>query len=152
VSRLGCDLLTLHAMGGRGMMRAARLGATEGSDNPPLLVGVTVLTSMSPDDLPFSTNSSMQDIVSMFAARAKDAGLDGVVCSPLEAARVKAEHGPGFFCVTPGIRPQAMGDDQRRTATPAEAVEAGADLLVIGRPVTGADDPAEALLKILEHL
>jgi orotidine-5'-phosphate decarboxylase len=152
-ARCGCDLLTLHAMGGEEMMRAARLGAGAGSpENPPLLVGVTVLTSMGPEDLPYETTTGLQDIVSVLAGRAHAAGLDGIVCSPLEARRIKDEFGPGFICVTPGIRPESSGDDQRRTATPAEAVKAGSDILVVGRPVTAASDPEKAILKILEQM
>lgn len=152
-ARCGCDLLTLHTMGGEEMMRAARLGAGEGSPgNPPLLVGVTVLTSMGPEDLPYETGVSMQELVSGLAGRAYAAGLDGVVCSPLEARRVKDEFGPDFVCVTPGIRPEASGDDQRRTATPAQAVKAGADILVVGRPITASPDPQKAILKILEQM
>lgn len=152
-ARSGCDMLTLHTLGGERMMRAAVQGAREGSpDAPPLLVGVTVLTSMGPEDLPFSTGAPLPDTIAHLAGRARVAGLDGVVCSPLETQRIKAEQGGDFLCVTPGIRPTLGDDDQRRTATPRQAVKAGADILVVGRPITGAPSPEEALLKILEQM
>jgi orotidine-5'-phosphate decarboxylase len=152
-ARCGCDMLTVHTLGGDRMMRAALEGARLGSPGePPLVVGVSVLTSMAPEDLPFAADASISDLAGGLSLRARDAGLDGVVCSPLEAARVKAECGRGFLCVTPGIRPAAAGDDQRRVATPAEAVKAGSDLLVVGRPLTEADSPLEILYTILGQM
>lgn len=153
-ARSGCSLLTVHASGGAAMMKAALQGAMEGvphTDARPRVVAVTVLTSMDGSDLA-GAPGGMAAAVEGLALRAGEAGLDGVVCSPLEAADVKKAAGPGFFCVTPGIRLEAGEDDQRRTATPAEAVKAGADLLVVGRPVTRASDPAAVVLKILEQM
>lgn len=153
-ARTGCGLMTVHASGGEAMMKAALQGASEGAPSTaarPGVVAVTVLTSMAASDLPGSSGG-MSATVEALAIRAGEAGLDGVVCSPLEAAGVKKAAGAGFFCVTPGIRLEAGGDDQRRTATPAEAVTAGADLLVVGRPVTRAGDPAAVVLKILEQM
>jgi orotidine-5'-phosphate decarboxylase len=136
---LGCDMLTVHALGGERMMQAAVEGAGLGAPGkPPLLVGVTVLTSMRGGDLPLAAGESLEGLVTDLAKRAKASGLDGV--------------GDDFICVTPGIRPVLSGDDQRRTATPAEAVKAGADLLVVGRPVTGSASPRDELIKILEQM
>lgn len=150
---LGCDMLTIHALGGERMMRAAVEGAELGAPgNPPLIVGVTVLTSMRSGDLPLSAGESIEGLVADLAKRAKASGLDGVVSSPLEVAGIKAGLGGDFICVTPGIRPTVSADDQRRTATPAEAVKAGADVLVVGRPVTGSPTPRDDLLKILEQM
>lgn len=152
-ARTGCDMLTLHALGGERMMSAALEGALEGRpESPPLLVGVTVLTSMGPEDLAFAQGASIEELAAGLALRAKSAGLAGVVCSPLEAARVKAECGEDFICVTPGIRLEHATDDQRRTATPAEAVKAGSDLLVVGRPITASTSPRDIIAKILEQM
>jgi orotidine-5'-phosphate decarboxylase len=146
---LDVDMLTLHASGGRAMMEAARDAA--GLDGPTL-VAVTLLTSFSGADVEEAWGKelrSIRDDVGRLAALAADAGLDGVVASVLEAEAVKRRHGPRFLVVTPGIR--LAGEetgDQTRVATPAEAVRAGADYLVIGRSIHGADDPAAALDRI----
>lgn len=152
-SATGCDMLTLHAMGGVRMMAAAVKGAREARpDDPPLLLGVTVLTSMGPEDLACMAKASIRDMVADLSLRARSAGMDGVVCSPHEAAMIKADCGRDFLCVTPGIRLEKAGDDQRRTATPREAVQAGADLLVVGRPITASASPREVIRKILEQM
>jgi orotidine-5'-phosphate decarboxylase len=146
---LGVDMLTLHASGGTAMMRAARDAiGTEG----PTLVGVTLLTSLSPSDVEEVWGKellSIRDDVARLAALAVDAGLDGVVSSALEVEALKRRHGSGFVVVTPGIRP-AGGEagDQSRVATPAEAVRAGSDFLVVGRPIHAAADPAAVLAGI----
>ena len=146
---VGVDMLTVHAAGGSAMLRAARDAA--GPDGP-LLVGVTVLTSMAAPDLEEVWGrrpDSVQDEVSRLAALAAAAGLDGVVASAGEAEAIKRQHGPGFRVVTPGIRPP--GDDaadQVRTATPAAAARAGADYLVLGRSIVAAPDPVGVLHRV----
>ncbi|MGH7476462.1 MAG: orotidine-5'-phosphate decarboxylase [Longimicrobiales bacterium] len=147
-ARLDVELLTLHASGGTAMMRAARdaLGHDEGR---PKLVGVTVLTSFTAAELELVWDKqlrSLREEVARLAGLAAAAGLDGVVASAREAESLKRRHGADFIVVTPGIRPAGtLEADQARTGTPAEAARAGADYLVIGRPVTAAADPAVAL-------
>jgi orotidine-5'-phosphate decarboxylase len=152
-ARLDVELLTLHASGGSAMMRAAREAR---GDEGPRLLGVTLLTSFSAADVEEVWNKelrSLRDEVARLASLASDAGLDGVVASALEAEAIKRKHGPGFLVVTPGIRPAGgLPGDQMRTATPAEAVEAGADFLVIGRPVFSATDPVAALAALRAEL
>lgn len=137
IARLGVAMLTVHALGGEAMMRAARRGADRGAADvgaePPLVVAVTVLSSRSGEDL--ASPASL-------AFEAKAAGLDGVVVSGSDVRDVREACGDAFCLVVPGIRPAGSnGDDQVRVLTPAEAVELGADYLVVGRPVTGATDP-----------
>jgi orotidine-5'-phosphate decarboxylase len=150
---LGVWMVNVHASGGRSMMEAAknRLAAFE---RPPLIVAVTVLTSLDADDLAqIGCPGDPLDRVLRLARLAQDAGLDGVVCSPREAARVRGALGPDFLLVTPGVRP-AGGEigDQKRVMTPAEAVVAGADYLVIGRPITAAAEPLRALVDIERNI
>lgn len=146
---LDVQLLTVHASGGTAMMRAARDAV--GVDGPRLL-GVTILTSFAPVDVEEVWNKqviSVRDEVARLAALAADAGLHGIVTSPLEAEAMKRRHGADFLVVTPGIRPESShAGDQARTATPAAAVRAGADYLVVGRPVLEADDPYEVVERI----
>ena len=150
---LDVQLLTLHASGGTAMMRAAREVA-EG--HPVRLLGVTILTSFAPTDVEEVWNKevlSVRDEVVRLATLAADSGLHGVVTSPLEAEAMKRRHGAGFTVVTPGIRPEAASaGDQARTSTPAAAVRAGADYLVVGRPVLEADDRAVAVAQILAEM
>jgi orotidine-5'-phosphate decarboxylase len=146
---LGVWMVNLHASGGRRMMEAAR-ERLAARPQAPLLIAVTVLTSLGREDL---TEIGCPDEpltrVLRLARLASAAGLAGVVCSPREAAAVRAELGPGFVLVTPGVRPAgAAVGDQRRVTTPREAMVAGADYLVIGRPITAADDPLGALAAI----
>jgi orotidine-5'-phosphate decarboxylase len=143
---LGVWMVNLHACGGRRMMEAAR-GRLERYSQRPLLVAVTILTSLGSADLAeVGYRGSAAENVLRLSRLARESGLDGVVCSPQEAALVRAEAGEGFLLVTPGIRPAiASRDDQHRITTPAEALRAGADFLVIGRPITHADDPLKAL-------
>jgi len=148
----GADLLTVHAGGGRAMLEAAVAGAREGAASvPPKVVAVTLLTSLDRAALrELGIASSPEDLVPRWAALAHDSGLDGVVSSPLEAARIRRQCGPEFLIVTPGIRPAgSANDDQRRVLTPRQAIQAGADILVVGRPITRAPDPAEAAREIL---
>jgi orotidine-5'-phosphate decarboxylase len=147
-------ILTVHASGGRAMLEAARDAAAQGGANRPKIIAVTVLTSLDDDDLDaVGQRGPTLDQVKRLAAVAQRAGVDGVVCSPREVAALRAQCGPGFTLVVPGIRPAwAAVGDQKRVMTPAEAVAAGADHLVIGRPITGAADPAEAARRIAAEL
>ena len=146
---LGVWMLNVHASGGRRMMAAAQAALAD-LPKPPLLIAVTVLTSMSAEDLgEVGISAAPADQVLRLARLAHACKLDGVVCSAQEAAMLRAELGAGFRLVTPGIRPAgAESGDQRRVMTPAEALRAGATDLVIGRPVTAAADPLAALERI----
>jgi len=157
-TRNGVSMLTLHASGGKEMMAAAGKAAREESGKMgkerPILLGVTVLTSLKGEELhQIGFAHAVADQVLRLAVLAKDAGLDGVVCSPHEIEVIKKECGRDFLVVTPGIRPAwAAAQDQKRIMTPAEALGKGADYLVIGRPVTGAPSPADAFLRILAEI
>ncbi len=148
---LGIAMLTLHASGGREMLRQAAAAAAEAGSARPLLLAVTVLTSLDEDamgELGFA--AGVADTARRLAALAQDSGLDGAVCSAHEVAVLRRQCGAGFRLVVPGIRPAgAEADDQRRVMTPAEALAAGADILVIGRPITGAPAPLAAARAIL---
>ena len=148
----GAWMLDVHASGGRRMMEAAREALAPFSQRP-LLVAVTVLTSMDARDLAeVGVPADPEAQVLRLALLARDSGMDGVVCSPREARLLREHCGPGFVLVTPGVRPPtAAADDQSRIATPAEAVAAGAHYLVIGRPITQAADPVAALSSIIEQ-
>jgi orotidine-5'-phosphate decarboxylase len=152
-AELGVWMVNVHAAGGRRMMEAAA-EALQAFTARPLLIGVTVLTSMSDQDLAeLGYTESARERVMRLAALAADSGLDGVVCSALEAAALRQARGSKFCLVTPGIR--LAGDaagDQRRVVTPADAMAAGSDYLVIGRSVTAAEDPLAALQKIHAEL
>jgi len=157
-TRLGVDLLTVHALGGRPMLTAARdaaeRAAASAGSRPPKIIAVTLLTS--------GDRSAMQDAgisgtpegaALRLAQLAQAAGLHGVVASPLDAAAIRSASGPGFLIVCPGIRPTGAGqDDQRRVLAPREAIAAGADMLVVGRPVTGASDPRRAVEEMLREI
>ena len=149
-AQLGVNMLNVHASGGRKMLEAAREGAEEGarriSRPRPLLVAVTVLTSLGDDDLgEMGVAGGAEETVLRLARLTRDAGLDGVVASPREVAALRGEFGRNFAIITPGIRPAAAAAaDQVRVATPAAAVQAGADYLVVGRPITEAPDPVAA--------
>lgn len=148
-ARLGAWMINVHALGGRAMMEAARAAVAE-CDPRPKLVAVTVLTSMGGGDLAeVGIEGDPQQAVSKLARLAQDCGLDGVVCSAQEAPALKQACGGNFLLVTPGIRlAGAAADDQARVMTPEAAVAAGADYLVIGRPVTQAADPLSVLRQI----
>ena len=152
-AELGVWMVNVHAGGGRRMMASAA-EALQAFSNRPRLIGVTVLTSMSEQDLrDLGYTESPRERVLRLAALAADSGLDGVVCSALEAGDLRRARGGGFCLVTPGIR--LAGDnagDQRRVVSPADAVAMGADYLVIGRSVTGADDPLAALQRVHTEL
>ena len=153
--RHGVDMVNIHLMGGERMARAAVAGLAEGAADTgtsPILLGVTVLTSMSQEDLPKGMTTSLEDTVLSLASSGKDWGLNGVVCSGFEVEKIKNTCGNDYLCLTPGIRPVSLGDDQRRTMTPAQAVKTGSDYLVVGRPVTGADSPLHAAQEILEAM
>ena len=150
---LGVDMLTLHCQGGRRMCQAALEARDTAVDacSAPLLFGVTVLTSFGPGEMP-GVSAAPGVYAQDLAAAAAAWGLDGVVCSGREVRDIKAAS-PGLACLCPGIRPAgADTGDQRRTMTPAEAVEAGADYLVVGRPILEAPSPAEAAGAILEEM
>ena len=147
---MGVWMVDMHASGGRRMMEAAA-EAVANQAHKPLLIGVTVLTSMDEQDFAETgVNRSIADQVSALAALAQQSGLDGVVCSAHEAAVLRAERGDDFVLVTPGIRLDVAGnsDDQRRIMTPAQALAAGSSYLVMGRPITQAADPVAVLREI----
>lgn len=149
-ARLGVWMMTLHASGGRAMMEAARETLDKEGGVSPILVAVTVLTSLSERDFDdIGWHGSPQSQVQRLAQLAHHAGMDGVVCSAHEIQSVKREMGQKFLCVTPGIRPAgSAANDQQRVMTPGDAIRAGGDHLVIGRPITLAADPLKALLAI----
>jgi len=150
---LGVWMVNVHALGGRKMMEAAR-DAIAHSVQPPKLIAVTMLTSMAQQDLAeIGINATPADMVLRLATLARDSGLDGVVCSAQEAALLRKHCGNGFCLVTPGIRPaHASLDDQSRVMSPQAAMQAGSSYLVIGRPITGATDPLQALLEINQEI
>jgi len=150
---LGVWMINVHTSGGPGMLRAAR-ESLAGRARRPLLIGVTVLTSLDAETLAaIGVDAPPEAQVLRLTRLARDCGLDGVVCSPQEIAAVKRECGASFLTVTPGIRPaDASRDDQQRIATPAAAVRAGGDYLVIGRPITRAPDPARAVRDIASEI
>ena len=157
VTRLGVDLFNVHAAGGVRMMEAALEGAeaASGGRPRPRVIAVTQLTSTSQAVLndEIGIPGTAEEAVVRYARLARRAGLDGVVASAREVRAVKAACGGGFLAVTPGIRPaSAAADDQERIMTPREALDAGADFLVIGRPITAAPDPREALESIVKEL
>ena len=147
LSELDVDMTNVHAAGTIEMMRAALEGLTRPDGTRALLIAVTQLTSTSEQRMrdELLINASMEETIAQYAANTKEAGLDGVVCSPLEAALVKKRCGQGFITVTPGIRfAGAAADDQVRITTPARAKEIGSDFIVVGRPITAAEDPVAA--------
>lgn len=147
VSELGVDMVNLHAAGGSVMMRAALEGLTRDDGSRPLLIAVTQLTSTSEELMKneLLISETLENTVISYAKNASICGLDGIVCSPLEAGRVKSACGNSFITVTPGIRfSDSAKDDQRRITTPAMARELGSDYIVVGRPITAEDDPLAA--------
>jgi orotidine-5'-phosphate decarboxylase len=158
LGRLGAGMLTVHASGGADMMEAAVRGAAAGAeaagDQRPAVIAVTVLTSMDAEALAsVGVADPPPEQVAGLAALARTSGVDGVVCSPEEAAAMRALLGPHALVVTPGIRPAwSSADDQVRIATPAGALAAGASHLVIGRPITAADDPSAAFERIATEI
>jgi orotidine-5'-phosphate decarboxylase len=151
---LGVSIVNVHAGGGRAMMKAAAEAAATAGPHRPKVIAVTVLTSMDASDLnETGVHGAPADQVIRLATLARDAGMDGVVCSAHEIEPLRKALGPGFMLVVPGIRPAgADTGDQKRIMTPAEALKHGADWLVIGRPITGAADPAAAARAIHDEL
>ncbi len=150
-ARRGVWMFNVHASGGSAMLRAAVQGAAEGAAQAgvpkPLVIAVSVLTSLSPEVLrdELSVTRPLSDQVVALARLAQDAGCDGLVASPHEIGAIRAACGPNFVLVIPGVRPLgAEAGDQKRVLTPGEAVRAGADYIVVGRPITAAPDPVEA--------
>ncbi len=150
---LGVWMLNVHAMGGRKMLEAARETLPADGNNPKL-IAVTVLTSMGAEDLKeIGLSHSPAEQVKKLAMLTHECGLDGVVCSPQEISLLRENLDTSFELITPGIRPQwSVTGDQKRIMTPAQAVEAGSNYLVIGRPITQADNPMQALQKIEKEL
>ncbi|OGS92356.1 MAG: orotidine 5'-phosphate decarboxylase [Gallionellales bacterium GWA2_60_18] len=150
---LGVWMVNVHALGGRRMLEAAREAVSQAAQ-PPKLIAVTLLTSMAQQDLDdIGIADTPAGMVLRLAQLARDSGLDGVVCSAQEAALLREHCGKEFCLVTPGIRPAQAGlDDQSRVMTPLAALQAGASYLVIGRPITRADDPLRALADINQEI
>ena len=147
LSRLDVDMVNLHAAGTKAMMEAALKGLTREDGTRPILLAVTQLTSTSEDRMhdELLISGSINDCVCHYAQMAKEAGLDGVVCSPLEASMVKQRCGASFLTVTPGIRfADSQVGDQVRITTPAQAKTIGSDFIVVGRPITASTDPVAA--------
>ena len=154
LSALDVDICNVHAAGTIDMMRAALEGLTRPDGSRPLLIAVTQLTSTSEERMQqeLLIGASINDTIVKYAQNAREAGLDGVVCSPLEAAMVEDACGPDFLTITPGIRfADAAADDQVRITTPASAREIGSDYIVVGRPVTAAPDPVAAYQRCLHE-
>lgn len=154
LSNLDIDMCNVHAAGASEMMKAAISGLTVEGKERPLLIAVTQLTSTDSEALKneLLINESMENTVMSYAENAKNSGLDGVVCSPLEAEKVHEACGEKFITVTPGVR-FSDGDmgDQKRVMTPADAKKAGSDYIVVGRPITAAEDPLSAYLRCVEE-
>ena len=154
LSRLSVDMCNLHAAGTRAMMEAALEGLTRPDGSRPILIAVTQLTSTSQEQMEneLLIDGKMEDVVMKYAKNAKSAGLDGVVCSPLEAQAVHTACGKSFWTVTPGIR-FADGDrgDQTRVTTPERARELGSDYIVVGRPITASPDPVAAYRRCVKE-
>lgn len=155
----GVDLLTIHATCGRDALMAAHAaaqsGAAQAGVSPPKLIAITLLTSISSRQLAFDLKIPLElpEYALQMALMAQETGLDGAVCSPQEVAQLRQTCGDDFVLVCPGVRPSwADKGDQRRSLTPVQAIEAGADYLVIGRPITAAPDPHSAWQRICDEL
>lgn len=154
LSRLEVEMVNLHAAGTKAMMEAALRGLTRADGTRPILLAVTQLTSTSEERMhdELLIGGTISDCVCHYARMAKEAGLDGVVCSPLEAGMVKEHCGAEFLTVTPGIRfADGKVGDQVRVTTPARAREIGSDYIVVGRPITAAEDPVAAYRKCVKE-
>lgn len=154
LSGLDVDMTNLHAAGTKAMMEAALEGLTRPDGSRPLLIAVTQLTSTDEQRMrdELLINATLPETVMHYAENAKDAGLDGIVCSPLEAALVHERCGRNFVTVTPGVRfADSAKDDQSRITTPAKAKEIGSDYIVVGRPITQAQDPVAAYRRCVEE-
>lgn len=152
-AKLGVWMVNVHALGGRKMMEAAR-EALSNSEHKPLLIAVTILTSMEQSDLSeIGLQGTPEENVLRLASLAQSSGMDGVVCSAQEVARLRQMFDASFCLVTPGIRPEGSSqDDQKRIMTPKKAMEAGSSFLVIGRPITQSSDPVATLTRINSSL
>ena len=149
---LGVWMVNVHASGGREMLDAAKK-ALDGYKNPPLLIGVTLLTSLSEESLIDIGLTGLPEQVLRLASLAKEVGLNGVVCAPSDITSIKNKFGKEFLTVTPGIRPSKSNlNDQRRVATPSEAIKSGSDFIVIGRPITESKNPCSALERIYKEI
>ena len=145
------DIIDVHAAGTIAMMKGAMEGAVRSDGSKPMVVAITQLTSTTTEALHNERliNASMEETVIQYAKNVQAAGLSGIVCSPLEAAAVKKNTSPDFITITPGIRPaDAKKDDQARFTTPAQAAQNGSDYIVVGRPITRAENPVESYNKI----
>ncbi|HCH56715.1 MAG TPA: orotidine-5'-phosphate decarboxylase [Rhodospirillaceae bacterium] len=153
-NRLSCTVLTVHASGGPAMLKAAADASADAGAKRPKILAVTVLTSLDNDDLAaVGQTGPAEEQVLRLARLARDSGIDGIVCSPQEVSLLRGEIGDQIALVVPGVRPEWAGaDDQKRVMTPGEAVAAGADHLVIGRPITRSDDPVGAARRIVDEL
>ncbi len=157
-AKKGVFMMNFHCLGGAKMLQAAATGAAEGAEQAgkekPLLLGVTILTSMNEEEMrEVGISGGVQEKVVELSAIAEKAGLDGVVASAKEAGAIKKARGKEFVVVTPGVRPEwALAGDQKRVLTPRKAIEQGADYLVVGRPILQAEDPALAARKIIEEM
>ncbi len=158
-TKIGADMINIHASGGLEMMRAAGEAAEKQASElgipKPTVLGVTVLTSVDEANFQrdFGTQRKLEDQVAYQAELSQKAGLDGVVASPLEIGLIRRVCGTDFVIVTPGVRPAwAASNDQQRVMTPAEAIDAGADYIVVGRPITASDNPREAARRILQEI
>ena len=158
-TKIGANIINMHASGGLEMMRAAtevaEKQAFELGIPKPTLLGVTILTSVDETDFQydFGTQRRLEDQVTYLAELSQKAGLDGVVASPLEIGLIRRVCGDDFVILTPGVRPVwADSNDQQRVMTPAEAIDAGADYIVVGRPITASDNPREAATRILQEI
>ena len=154
LSALDVDMVNVHAAGTVAMMKAALEGLTRADGTRPLLIAVTQLTSTSEETMQkeLLIGAGIGETIVRYAQNAREAGLDGVVCSPLEAAMVKEACGEAFLAVTPGIRfADAAADDQVRITTPARAREIGSDYIVVGRPITAAEDPVAAYERCMKE-
>lgn len=148
----GVWMTNVHASGGEEMLAASKK-ALDDFESPPLLIGVTVLTSLSQNSLKEIGFNNLEDQVLRLAGLVKNSGLDGVVCAPTDINSIKTKFGNSFLSVTPGVRPEdADSNDQYRISTPREAIKRGADYIVIGRPITQAKNPQEALEKIHKEI
>lgn len=155
----GVDLLTVHATAGRSALKAASIAAVDGSQEtgcpPAKLIAITLLTSLTSRDLAFDLKIPLElpEYALQMALLAQETGLNGAVCSPQEVEQLRQTCGDDFLLVCPGVRPKwAEAGDQRRSMTPSDAIKAGADYLVIGRPITAATDPVEAWQRICDEL
>ncbi len=158
-ARYGVDLLTIHATAGRAALTKAQEAVMEGAkatgQNPPKLIAITILTSLTSRDIAFDLKIPLElpEYALQMALLAQESGLSGAVCSPQEVEQLRRVCGDDFVLVCPGVRPSwAEAGDQKRSLTPSQAIKAGADYLVIGRPITAAADPKEALERICQEI